>query len=116
MMNKNEAIILETLVYYDGPQVLLLETKERRKIIAVAFEKEGYNYPFLGAEINEYQWEKYCNKQVDLRYLLVSPYWKNWYIIDLKYGPVKDTVELRKATKEEYKNEKFLPSAGCYSF
>ena len=115
MMNKNKATVLETIIYYDGPQVLLLETEEKKKVIAVAIIKEGCNFPFLGAEISEYQWKKYYDKTLDLRYLFMFPYWRNWYIFNLKYGDDSKTIKMRKATKKEYKNPDFLPLSGFYN-
>jgi len=94
----------------DEPQVILLERGDDVKIIAVAIDKPDMTYPFLGAEISFNQLERYKREFVDLRYLFQLPYYHRWYIFDLAHMTNDKTIILRPAEKEDYKNERYLPS------
>ena len=80
---ENSAKFVSLLVYLDERQVVMLDHGDDAKIIGVAIEKEGYEFPFLGAEISFSQWERYNRQFVDLRYLFLVPKWKRWYLFDL---------------------------------
>lgn len=108
------ATISTILVYFDEPQVMLLEQKDDHKIISVAIDKDGYDFPFLGAEINEKQWERYCDGSVDLRYLFLLPRWKRWHIFDLGEAQ-NNQVKISRAEETDYKNDTFLPVHGFFS-
>ena len=108
------ATMVRMLVYFDEPQVVLLEYKDDHKIIAVGIDKKGYEFAFLGAEINEKQWERYYEGSVDLRYLFLLPRWKRWYIFDLGKA-VNKKVTIFRAEEDDYKSESFLPTHGFFS-
>ena len=112
---EKSAKYVSTLVYLDEPQVVMLDRGDDAKIIGVAIEKEGYDFPFLGAEISFTQWERYNRQFVDLRYLFLLPRWKRWYIFDLGDQDENDRVPLENAEKEDFKNEKYLPSHGFWA-
>jgi hypothetical protein len=80
---EDAAKYVSTLVYLDEPQVVVLDHGDDAKIIGVAVERDGYDFPFLGAEISFSQWERYNRQFVDLRYLFLLPRWKRWYFFDL---------------------------------
>ena len=71
-----------TLVYYDEPQLIVLNRPNKRKVIATAIAHDGAEYPFLGAEISYEQWDRYLREISDLRYLFEYPRVKKWYIFD----------------------------------
>ncbi len=106
---------VSTLVYVDEPQVVMLDHGDDAKIIGVAIEKEGYDYPFLGAEISFSQWQRYIRGFVDLRYLFLLPRWKRWYLFDLADQDDHDRIPLERADKADFKNEKYLPSHGFWA-
>ena len=109
-----KATLVGTLVYIDEPQVLLLERDADAKIVAVAIDIEGYQYPFLGAEISSPQWDRYRRGFVDLRYLFLYPRWRRWYLFDL--ADAKDgEVPLKFAEPSVYKDDAYLPAAGFFS-
>src|SRR5271155_3723202 len=96
---------ISTLVYLDEPQVILLEHGNDAKIISVAIEKEGYDYPFLGAEISNSQWIRYIRQFVDLRYLFLAPKWRRLYIFDLMKQDKDGYIPLEIAGADVAKNE-----------
>lgn len=110
---KFSAVMVATLAYYDEPQVILLKRSDDKIVIAVAIDKEGPQHPFLGAEINNSQWERYKNGSTDLRYLFLFPKWKKWYTFDL--ADIDDNeIPISLAEEGDYKNEDFLPSHGFF--
>jgi hypothetical protein len=104
-----------TLVYLDEPQVVLLNHGNDAKIIGVAIEKDGFEYPFLGAEVSFTQWERYRREFVDLRYLFLLPRWRKWYIFDLAKLDANKKIPIKQAEKQDYTNKAFLPSHGFFA-
>ncbi|WP_164633230.1 hypothetical protein [Rhodopseudomonas sp. WA056] len=112
---KFHARLVGTLVHLDEPQVVLLDHGFDAKIIGVAIDKYGYDYPFLGAEISFTQLQRYHREFVDLRYLFLMPKWKKWYIFDLGKMDAAGSIPLRIASQAEYTNEEHLPAAGFFA-
>lgn len=112
---ENSGRYVSTLVYVGEPQVVLLDHGTDSKIIGVAIQKNGYEYPFLGAEISLSQWERYNRQFVDLRHLFLLPRWKKWYLFDLANQDDNDEIPLRKADEGDYKNPAYLPSHGFWA-
>jgi hypothetical protein len=92
----------------------MLDHGEDAKIIGVAIDKEGYDNPFLGAEISFSQWVRYNRQFVDLHYLFLLPKWKRWYIFDLADQDENDRIPLERAQEADYRNEKYLPVQGLF--
>jgi hypothetical protein len=109
-----KAKYVSTLVYVDEPQVVLLDRGDNVKVIGVAIEKDGFDYPFLGAEISLNQFERYRRNFVDLRYLLTYPHWNRWYIFDLN-SMTDNEIALHPAEQEDFNNEEHLPSQGFFA-
>jgi hypothetical protein len=112
---ENSAKFVSLLIYLDEPQVVMLDHGDDAKIIGVAIEKEGYEFPFLGAEISFSQWERYNRQFVDLRYLFLVPKWKRWYLFDLADQDENDMIPLERAEKADFKNKEYLPSHGFWA-
>jgi hypothetical protein len=112
---EDAAKYVSTLVYLDEPQVVVLDHGDDAKIIGVAVERDGYDFPFLGAEISFSQWERYNRQFVDLRYLFLLPRWKRWYFFDLADQDENDKIPLERTKKPDLKNEKYLPSHGFWA-
>jgi hypothetical protein len=110
-----QARFVGALVYLDEPQVVLLDHGADSKIIGVAIDKDGFNFPFLGAEISYSQWLRYKREFVDLRYLFLLPRWKRWYIFDLARMSNDQVIPLERADRADFKNEEFLPSHGFFA-
>jgi hypothetical protein len=112
---ENSAKFVSTLVYLNEPQVVVLDHGDDAKIIGIAINKEGYDYPFLGAEISFTQWERYNRQFVDLHYLFLVPKWRRWYIFDLAAQDEHDRIPLERAKEADYRNKKYLPSQGFWA-
>lgn len=109
---------IKTLVYYDGPQVVRLETTENHTVIAVALPTlrgaySGMIHPFLAAEITDHQWESYEDGEIDLRELFVNPGWRRWYLFDLgEETDVLDRTAMFRVGEDVYRNPDYLPDPG----
>jgi hypothetical protein len=112
---ENSAKFVSTLVYLNEPQVVVLDHGDDAKIIGVAINKEGYDYPFLGAEISFTQWERYNRQFVDLHYLFLVPKWRRWYIFDLANQDEHDRIPLERAQEADYRNKKYMPAQGFWA-
>jgi hypothetical protein len=99
-----------TFVYLDEPQLILLERGKDARVIAVAINKGGMEFPFLGAEISLSQLERYQHEFVDLRYLFQMPYYDKWYIFDLAALQSDKTITLTLAQSSDYENDEYLPA------
>lgn len=109
-----KASFVGTLVFVDEPQLILLERSPDAKIISAAIDDSDYESPFLGAEINSSQWDRYRRGFLDLRYLFLYPRWKRWYLFDL--ADIEDNfIPLRLADASIYRNESYLPASGFFS-
>lgn len=109
------------LVYYDEPQVMLLNRSDDRKLIAVAIPHEGLaisglqetTFPFFAAEISWSQTERYFRGVNDLRYLFMYPKHKKWYLFDFSLLDSRDRVPLVPVPSGAIRSEWF-PDAGFF--
>jgi hypothetical protein len=108
------ASIKHVLVFYDGPQLVLLETDRGHPMIAVGVTKDNMLYPMFAAEIIGNQFEKYLQGKVDLNFVFRSTPTNRLYIFDLAKAKDKH-VDLIRATGEDAKQEQFYPTPGIFS-
>jgi hypothetical protein len=109
------ADFVATLVYLDEPQVVVLDHGEDSKIIGVAIEKDGFSYPFLGAEVSFTQLERYYRQFVDLRFLFLRPKWKRWFIFDLGKKDKNGKIALTVVKANDFLTEEYLPESGFFA-
>lgn len=109
-----KANFVSTLVYFDGPQVALLRYRKMH-IIAVAVEKEGFEYPFFCCLVRKHHWEKYYSGKADLYYLFSSAKLGNFYFFDWNSIESNKKVLLTKASHAESVNKDYWPDRGFFS-
>jgi hypothetical protein len=115
-LREQNARYVATLVYLDEPQVVLLDHGVDAKIIGVAIEREGFDYPFFGCEITANQYQQYKREFFDLQYLFTFPVWREWYFFDLaKMDEKTKAIPLEVADKAAAKNVSYLPSHGFWA-
>lgn len=114
MQRGKQADILQTLVFYDTPQVILLSIREDRYAISVAIDADNGELMHLAAEIDKRQLTRYLTQQHDLLYLFRFPKWKNWYVFNLMDAN-NDSVRLYPADKDLYSNDDNLPEPGFFA-
>ena len=114
MNGRNSATIVNTLVFYDSPQVMLLKLKNNHNAISVAIKSEDSDLNFLVAEIDDEQLARYARGRHDLRYLFLFPKWRRWHQFDLMEAS-GDTVYLSQVDSTIYSDERNLPEPGFFS-
>ncbi|WP_417826462.1 hypothetical protein [Thalassospira povalilytica] len=111
---KNHSKIVSVLVYYDEPQVILLQGKKNIHAIAVAVNKEGMDYPFFCCEVYKKDWLKYKNQKADLYFLFENALSNKYYFFDLN-KQINGNVELINATKDEKYDLEYWPERGFFA-
>lgn len=108
-----KARYIQTLVYADGPQVILLMAgKNDNIIVAVAVNKDGFNHPFFGVSVHPEDWKRYLRGNVDLRFLFTYPNVKTFYEFD--FYTLRDD-EIRMHIWGDEPPEEFLPEPRFFS-
>lgn len=108
------AVIIETLLYYEEPQLLLLETDRRNRMLAVAVHRKGSDLAFFGCEVKDKAYAKYMDGRADLHYAFSNCLRDKYYFFDLATASDR-TVELVPATAEEVSDPHFWPEIGIFS-
>lgn len=114
LRNSTRARLVDVLVLYDGPQLVLLENDHDETLIAHAIEKQGYKYPIFAAQIKPRFLERYLAGKVDLRFLFINTPQSRLYFGDLESLDDSSSITLRKA-KEKDLVEDIYPEAGIFS-
>lgn len=110
------ATIIDILVYFDEPQLLLLESDRDNKMLAVAIPaREGLGeYPFFACEVRSKPFEKYMSGKADLHHVFANCIRDNYYTFDL--STVDDgKIRLTVATHDQKSNADFWPEVGFFS-
>lgn len=104
----------QTLIYIDGPQLIVLETEQATRVMAVAVNYEDWPYPFLAVEVPRDQFSEYLSDRCDLRYIFANPPRDRWYLFDLaelEHPPlILKSLEIKSKALEE-----LLPEHGLFS-
>ena len=108
------AEVIEELVEYDGPQLLLLKTSRKRYMLAMAIQREGMEEPFFGCEITDKVYDSYFDQTVDLHYAFQQAMGRNYYFFDLSKAE-DDFVELEKAKAEDVDKPSYWPQVGFFA-
>lgn len=119
MADKNvakTATLIDTLVYFDEPQLLLLQSDRANKMLAVAIPAlEGLgDFPFFACEVRDKPFQKYLSGKADLHHVFSNCIRDKYYLFDLS-AVVEDRVNLTPATQEQQTNTDFWPEVGFFS-
>jgi hypothetical protein len=110
----SKAKIVEDLLDYEGPQLLLLSTDRKRHMFAVAISREGMDEPFFGCEIIDKVYEQYFAEKADLHFVFNRALAKTYYLFDLASAENK-SVNLKKAPAEDAGNPTYWPEIGIFA-
>ena len=110
----NTAKIVEELVEYDGPQLLLLKTNRNRHMLAAAVKQHNVmQEPFFGGEITDKTYDRYFDDKADLHFALDRAIGRNYYMFD--FATAKDnTVKLQRVKPEDASNPLYWPDVGFF--
>jgi hypothetical protein len=106
------ATVANILVYYDGPQLLLLKNQNDEYLLAHAIEREGFKYPIFCCQMIRRHLDRYLLGKVDLRYVFEETPQNRYYFADL--GLKEKPIKLRRAKATEI-DESTLPDEGIFS-
>lgn len=109
----HEANVTETLVFYDGPQLVLLKDDSNYIVFGMATEKEGMDYPLFCAAALKRHFTNYMSGKVDLRFVFKATPTSRLYFTELQGSAGK--CALRKATAKELAQEDHFPEPGIFS-
>lgn len=103
----------QVLFYLEDPEVIILSSGPKSKIIAVATNRIG-GAGFLGAKISIGQFEDYLKERFDLRFLMLRPDRSAWYEFSL---PLDLTKRIRLSEVELTADyiERFVPDHGFFA-
>ncbi len=76
------AALVEELVDYDGPQLLLLKTNRKHYMLAVAVKRPQMSEPFFGVEITDRVFEQYFAQEADLLFAFRRAIGQQYYFFD----------------------------------
>jgi hypothetical protein len=107
------ATITETLVDYEGPQLLLLKTNRGYHMIAVAISNDYMDEPFFGCEINDKTFDGYFQQTWDLHYTFRHAVGHRYYLFDS--DGVDHSVDLEVISDEKSLNDSYWPQVGFFS-
>jgi hypothetical protein len=108
------AKVIEDLVDYDGPQLLLLKTNRNRHMIAAAVRAADMDEPFFGCEVTDKTYDNYFDDRVDLHFVFRRAIGRFYYLFDLSKSE-HDTVKLIKMKSDEAENPSFWPQVGFFA-
>jgi hypothetical protein len=109
------AKIEQTLVEYDGPQVLLLKSSSKRHMIAVAVTRPGYEHAFFTVEISDKTYDKYFEGTADLHFVFKQAAGGSYFFFDEATATADNEVVLVKAKPGEVEDAALWPKVGFFS-
>jgi hypothetical protein len=110
----SSARIVEDLVDYDGPQLLLLKTDRNRHMLAIAIKRDGLSEPFWGCEIRDKTYDGYFAQKLDLHFAFTHPFGNTYYFFDLALAE-NYAVKLVTAQPREADNPAYWPKVGFFA-
>jgi hypothetical protein len=108
------ATLVEILVFYDEPQLVLLQSSRNFKMLAVAIKHAEMKRPFFGCEISDKYLQKYFDNKADLNYAFDHAIGKAFYFFDLDDGE-GDQVSLVRVTADEANTMAYWPKPGFFA-
>jgi hypothetical protein len=108
------ATVVEELVQYDGPQLLLLANDRGRHMFAVAVRHSPMKEPFFSCEVGDRAYDRYFAGTADLHYAFQQAVGNRYYFFDLAdSGDGK--VRLERATASDVESSAYWPKVGFFS-
>jgi hypothetical protein len=111
---ERDAELLQTLVFYMEPQLLLLRSANARNVFAVAVPHENMCHPFFTAEVRENVFNRYMDGKADLNFVLRNAAFDKYYLFDL--GEAENgNVRMRPIAKSYAEENELFPEPGIFS-
>ncbi|RUV53919.1 hypothetical protein EOA85_26860 [Mesorhizobium sp. M5C.F.Ca.IN.020.29.1.1] len=113
--NKRHASYVQTLVYYDGPVLALLQDRKGNNVVAFAVPDgiEGFDEPFIAKSTSPKLLSDYLRQRIDLSYLMRERRGGEPYLFD--WAKFEDEVQLVPAETVVEDVADLLPSPGFFA-
>ncbi|MER9120845.1 hypothetical protein [Mesorhizobium sp. M0590] len=113
--NKRHASYIQTLVYYDGPVLALLQDRQGNNVVAFAVpdEIEGFDEPFIAKSTSPKLLSDYLRQRIDLSYLMRERRGGEPYLFD--WAKFENEVQLVPAETVVEDVANLLPSPGFFA-
>lgn len=108
------ATIVQELVEFDGPQLLLLESSRHRHMLALAVKRSSMDAPFFACEVQDRTYDRYFSSTADLHYAFQNAVGNTYYFFDLDCED-NGAVPLETASQEEAGNKSYWPAVGFFA-
>lgn len=106
------AHLIQTVLFYDGPQIILARSDRGFFMVGVAVDIEDIDYPIYFTEVTDKDYYRYLREKVDLRFLFTEAskrkYVADWDQIDNK------RLDLWRF-RDEFDDEDLIPLSGFWS-
>lgn len=112
--NATSATLIQTLVFYDGPQLALFETSAGLKMLAAAIGEPGEQNLFFGSELPDKIFRAYKNGRVDLNFVFRYATGRRLFVFDWSSMDKENTVLIRHATIAERETNENYPERGFF--
>ena len=76
------AVLIQVLVFYDGPQLALFETNRETKTLALAVNSLNRSNTFFACEVLDKPFRAYVNGRVDLNFVFRFSTGRHLYFFD----------------------------------
>lgn len=103
----------QTLLWYDGAQIVLLRRDSLSYVLAVAIDQPGIDEAFFGSLITIRQLVAYQQERFDLRYILARPDLRKSYIFPMRYDG--EEIILTSVSRNDSKLLSYLPESGFFA-
>ena len=108
------ATLIQPLVIYIEPQLLLLRSEKERLVLALAVPHGELEHAFFSAEIREGVASRYFDGKADLNYAMRNAAYDKYYMFDL--SEFRDTnVEMKTFPRETAEREGYFPDPGAFA-
>jgi len=112
--NAKRAKLIQTLVFYDGPQLALFETDQGLKLIATAVGEPSIENRFFGVEILDKAFRAYKNGRIDLNFLFKYSTGRRYYSLDWSSMSDENDVLIMRSSDAEINNPNNYPDRGFF--
>ena len=108
------ARFIQTLIFHDEPQLILLKSDKDTDIIGVAVKRPDMDYPFFACEVRPKTFGRYLDGKADLHFLFQDAIREKYYFFDLAESD-DEHICLISATAEDANNPAYWPLPGAFS-
>lgn len=112
--DKRHASYVQTLLYHDEPQLILLRTDRDLNMLAVAVPHSELQHAYFACEVRDKTFAKYMNGKADLHYAFEDAIRGKYYLFNLS-DEDGDIVSLSILPSDEAKNPAYWPLPGSFS-